>query len=85
MEAGQRARYPLYDAIERADQLARQHASSGPASATGAALAVHEALRFLIGGDTATVGRARRVDLSTLAVSDEPVRAVAGCPVCAAV
>jgi molybdopterin/thiamine biosynthesis adenylyltransferase len=83
MEAGQRARFPLYDAIERADQLARAHASSGPASATGASLGVHEALRFLIGGDTGTVGCARRIDLVTLEVTDEPLAADPGCPVCA--
>ncbi len=84
MEAGQRARFPLYDAIERADQLARQHATSGPASAAGAALAVNEALRFLIGGEAGTIGRARRIDLTTLIVDEEPVTADPACRVCAA-
>ena len=83
METSQRSRFPLYDAIEGADQLARQHASSGPASATGAALGVHEALRFLIAGETGTVGCARRIDLSTLQVTDEPLATDPGCPVCA--
>jgi len=82
MEAGQRARFPLYDAIEAAEQVARQRATSGPASAAGAALGVHEALRFLLAGDTATVGCARRLDLTTLAVADEPVHADPSCRVC---
>jgi molybdopterin/thiamine biosynthesis adenylyltransferase len=83
MEAGHRARYPLYEAIEHAEQLARQHASSGPATGAGAVLGVHEALRFLVGGDTETVGCARRIDLATLHVVDEPVHAQPDCPICA--
>ncbi len=82
MEAGLRDRYPLFDALERADRLARQHASSGPASAAAAALGVHEAVRFLISADTGTVGRAKRIDLATLEVSDEPLTARPGCRVC---
>lgn len=82
MEAGQRASYPLFDEIEAAEQLARQHASSGPASAAGAALAVHDALRFLIGGEAGTIGRARRIDLRTLKTTHETVQPRAGCPIC---
>lgn len=83
MEAGHRARFPLYDAIEHADQLARQHASSGPATGAAAVLGVHEALRFLLSGDTATVGCARRIDLATMAVADEPVHPQPDCGICA--
>jgi molybdopterin/thiamine biosynthesis adenylyltransferase len=82
MEAGHRRRYPLFDAIEHADQLARQHACSGPATGAAAVLGVGEALRFLVGGDTATVGCARRIDLATMEVTHEPVHAQPGCRIC---
>jgi bacteriocin biosynthesis cyclodehydratase domain-containing protein len=83
MEAGHRARFPLYDVIEHADRLARQHATSGPATAAPAALGLHEALRFLVGGDASTIGCAKRMDLVTFAVTDEPLVAQPACPVCA--
>lgn len=82
LEADLRRRFPLFDALERADRLARQHASSGPASAAAAALGVHEAVRFLIAGDTGTVGRAQRIDLVTLEVTAEQLPMRPDCPIC---
>lgn len=83
LEAALRVRHPHHDTLVRADRLVRQRATSGPATAAAAALGVHEALRFLVGGDTATVGHAKRIDLVTLEVVDEPLRADPGCAVCA--
>lgn len=84
VEEHERRRHPLLRLLERADRIARQRATSGPASAAAAALALHDVVRFLVRGDATTVGRAHAIDLRTLERTVDPVVARPDCVHCAA-
>lgn len=82
-EAGYRERYPLYDVLERSEQVVPPSATFGPACGAVGTLAANEAVAHLAGlHEPATLGSALIYDLRSGDVERERVPARRECRIC---
>jgi bacteriocin biosynthesis cyclodehydratase domain-containing protein len=83
-ERAYRRAYPLYEALERSEQLVAPSATFGPACGLVGVLAANDVIAHLTGiHRPATLGRALIFDLTSFAVEWEAVPRDGDCPVCA--